>query len=133
MSQPRLGRLVGWRLAVGFSPRVRVSAPSPPAFPRITLRSSASLRSTSPRVEGPTTYNLPVVTQLSEPPDRPSRASRRLSLIVPVLNEESNITTLYQALQPELERLGADWELIFVDDGSTDGSAAAVLKLHGGD
>ena len=74
-----------------------------------------------------------MVTQASDPLDRSPRKSRKLSLVVPVLNEERNIPTLYQAVQAELARIGAEWELIFVDDGSTDGSVAAVLELHGRD
>ncbi|MCS6957544.1 MAG: glycosyltransferase family 2 protein [Aquificaceae bacterium] len=43
-----------------------------------------------------------------------------LSVVVPAYNEEENIPLLYQKLKEVLQRLGEDYEIIFVDDGSTD-------------
>lgn len=57
----------------------------------------------------------------------------RLSVVVPVLNEEGNIPRLYERVRGELQAVCPDFELIFVDDGSTDGSAAAVAGLHAAD
>jgi dolichol-phosphate mannosyltransferase len=56
-----------------------------------------------------------------------------VSIVVPVLNEERNIPLLYEQVRRELEAAGHDFELIFVDDGSTDGSAEAVAALHRSD
>ncbi|MBV6397450.1 MAG: Dodecaprenyl-phosphate galacturonate synthase [Anaerolineales bacterium] len=53
-----------------------------------------------------------------------------LSLIVPVYNEEENIPLLFDAIQKALAPLNQTWELILVDDGSRDGSAAALEKLY---
>ena len=39
---------------------------------------------------------------------------------------------LFDELQSALEPLGREWEAIFVDDGSTDGSFAALTRLHAG-
>ncbi len=55
----------------------------------------------------------------------------KVSVVVPVLNEERNIPLLYEQVRRELEAAGSDFELIFVDDGSTDGSPGAVAALHG--
>lgn len=52
----------------------------------------------------------------------------RLSIFLPVFNEEENLHRLYDALIGSLEPLGESFELIFVDDGSTDRS----LKLLSG-
>ena len=54
----------------------------------------------------------------------------KLSIVVPVLNEERNIPLLYEQVRSELESVAPDFELIFVDDGSTDKSAEAVAGLN---
>ena len=46
----------------------------------------------------------------------------KISVVVPFLNEEENITELYDQLKATLEVMGHPFELIFVDDGSTDGT-----------
>nr|WP_232104354.1 glycosyltransferase family 2 protein [Pseudomonas oryzihabitans] len=54
----------------------------------------------------------------------------KLSLVVPVFNEELAIALFYQAvcIHPELSR--HDLELLFVDDGSRDGSARVLERLQ---
>jgi len=53
-----------------------------------------------------------------------------ISVVVPVHNEERSVALLYDELRSALEPLGTPWEAIFVDDGSTDGSFAALTRLH---
>jgi glycosyltransferase involved in cell wall biosynthesis len=52
-----------------------------------------------------------------------------LSLVVPVYNEEENLPLLMEAICASLGPLNREWEVIFVDDGSTDRSAEAVKRL----
>ncbi len=52
-----------------------------------------------------------------------------LSVVVPVYNEEESLRPLYDALVPVLERLGVRWEIVFVDDGSTDASPTLLRAL----
>jgi undecaprenyl-phosphate 4-deoxy-4-formamido-L-arabinose transferase len=54
-----------------------------------------------------------------------------VSVVVTVLNEEGSLDELYRRLAVSLE--GRDWEAIFVDDGSTDGSFARLRALHDAD
>jgi glycosyltransferase involved in cell wall biosynthesis len=53
-----------------------------------------------------------------------------LSVVVPVRNEERSVALLYDELAAALDPLGESWEAVFVDDGSTDGSFAALTRLH---
>ena len=53
-----------------------------------------------------------------------------ISVVVPLFNEEKTLDALYRELAGVLERRGEPWEVIFVDDGSTDGSRAALAELH---
>lgn len=53
----------------------------------------------------------------------------KLSVIVPVYNEEWNLERLFEAIHQALEPLPHTWEVIFVDDGSQDGSLAALRIL----
>jgi glycosyltransferase involved in cell wall biosynthesis len=55
-----------------------------------------------------------------------------ISVVVPVHNEERSVALLYDELRSALEPLATPWEAIFVDDGSTDGSFAALTRLHNG-
>jgi glycosyltransferase involved in cell wall biosynthesis len=52
-----------------------------------------------------------------------------LSLVVPVYNEEQNLPLLFDAITKSLEPLGRAWEVIFVDDGSRDGSVSVLQSL----
>jgi len=56
-----------------------------------------------------------------------------LSVIVPGLNEERAIPALVERLTPVLDSLDLDWETIFVDDGSTDGTMAVLRALNARD
>ncbi len=51
-----------------------------------------------------------------------------ISVVVPVYNEEANVEPLLATLQDALEGLGRPYELIVVDDGSTDGTAARLRE-----
>lgn len=51
------------------------------------------------------------------------------TIIAPIYNELENIPELYPRLRDVMEQTGQDWELILVDDGSTDGSTQVIHKL----
>jgi len=55
------------------------------------------------------------------------RINGTVSVVIPLLNEKENLKELYPRLKKVLEETGDDYEIIFVDDGSTDGSLD-VLK-----
>ena len=52
-----------------------------------------------------------------------------LSIVVPIYNEIENLNPLYDRLTAALEPLGRDYEILLIDDGSTDGSAEALRVL----
>jgi len=54
--------------------------------------------------------------------------SRKLVVVVPFLNEAENLPVLYERLSRVLAAEPEQFELLFVDDGSTDGSAAWVAE-----
>jgi glycosyltransferase involved in cell wall biosynthesis len=58
-------------------------------------------------------------------PKRPA-----ISVVIPVYNEAQSLEPLYQGLSAALEREGGSYEMIFVDDGSTDGSFSVLRALH---
>ena len=51
-----------------------------------------------------------------------------LSVVVPVYNEEAGLASLFARLYPALDRLGLPYEVIFVNDGSRDRSAALLRE-----
>ena len=53
-----------------------------------------------------------------------------ISVVVPLRDEELTIALLYDELRSALEPLGRPWEVVYVDDGSGDGSWAALTRLH---
>jgi len=55
----------------------------------------------------------------------------RLSIVIPVYNEEAGLQALFDRLYPALDDLGTTYEIILVDDGSRDRSAAALREQYG--
>ena len=50
----------------------------------------------------------------------------RISLVIPVYNEEENLPELFRELTEVLEKLSVSFEIIFIDDGSRDRSGAIL-------
>lgn len=63
----------------------------------------------------------------------PQKLTGLVSVMVPVYNEVDAIPHLYAATHKVLSSLGRPWELIFVNDGSTDGSEAKLDALAAAD
>jgi glycosyltransferase involved in cell wall biosynthesis len=61
---------------------------------------------------------------------RGEAAPLKLSVVVPLLNEEATLEALYGELETALTAAGLEWEVVFVDDGSTDGSYRELVRLH---
>jgi len=51
-----------------------------------------------------------------------------LSVIVPVYNEEQGLQALFDRLYPALDKLGVSYEIVFINDGSRDRSAAILRE-----
>lgn len=60
-------------------------------------------------------------------------SAKDLSIVIPLLNEEENIDLLYEKLGEALDPLGSDYEIIFVDDGSTDRTPELLARLEASD
>jgi glycosyltransferase involved in cell wall biosynthesis len=56
-----------------------------------------------------------------------------LSVVIPLLNEEGNIPLLYQELKEVLSTLDNEYEILFIDDGSTDNSMTLLRDLQSQD
>ncbi|HXF39298.1 MAG TPA: glycosyltransferase, partial [Blastocatellia bacterium] len=56
-----------------------------------------------------------------------------ISVFLPVFNEEDNIELLNLNLTDEITKLGRSYEVIYVDDGSTDDSLAKLREIAAGD
>ncbi|HEY3303198.1 MAG TPA: glycosyltransferase family 2 protein [Candidatus Binatia bacterium] len=57
----------------------------------------------------------------------------RLSVVAPMHNEEGNARVLYEAIRDTLERHGEPYEIIFVNDTSSDGTLAVMKEIAGRD
>ena len=53
-----------------------------------------------------------------------------ISVVVPVHDEEHSVEPLFGELRAALDPLDTEWEVLFVDDGSTDGTFGALMRLH---
>src|SRR3972149_10593616 len=59
-----------------------------------------------------------------------SKLEETVSVLIPIYNEEGNLSLLYDKLQAALQKTERAYEIIFVDDGSTDGSLENLLDLR---
>lgn len=74
-------------------------------------------------------------TEPAAAPARPlSRGSgRSLTIVIPIFNEARGIAALERRLTVVLDRLGRPWDVVLVDDGSTDATLAELKALHARD
>ena len=52
-----------------------------------------------------------------------------VTIVVPLYNEEESLDALYEEVRAAADRLGRSWELLLVDDGSTDGTAERLRAI----
>lgn len=64
------------------------------------------------------------------PPIAPPENEVYLTIVIPVLNEVENIAPLVHEIREALDKSMLTYEVIFIDDGSTDGSFEAIQALH---
>ena len=60
-------------------------------------------------------------------------SSKSLSLIIPVFNEEEVLRTSYERMREAMEKTGYPFEIIYVNDGSRDGSMKILREIAGQD
>jgi glycosyltransferase involved in cell wall biosynthesis len=65
--------------------------------------------------------------------DPAAAAAPEVTVVVPLLNEEATVEPLYDGIVTTLQAAGIPAELIFIDDGSTDGTFAILARLHDAD
>lgn len=73
-------------------------------------------------------HTIEPVISTSEPESTEQQVA--ISFVVPVMNEEQSIAILFEKLSAQLDALGQSYEVIFVDDGSTDNTFAELKKIH---
>jgi glycosyltransferase involved in cell wall biosynthesis len=56
-----------------------------------------------------------------------------VSVVIPLYNEEENVRELHARLKEVLDTIGTDYEVLFIDDGSTDGTLALLQEIQAQD
>ena len=54
----------------------------------------------------------------------------RYSIVAPCWNEEGNLPELYRRIKEVMEQSGGSWELVLINDGSTDRTGQIIRELH---
>ncbi|MQC26799.1 MAG: glycosyltransferase [Chloroflexi bacterium] len=67
--------------------------------------------------------------QKSAPLSAESQKHFTVSVVIPIFNEVKSVPVLHQKLHEAISPLGKEWEVVFVDDGSSDGSLQALEIL----
>lgn len=62
--------------------------------------------------------------------EKPEDSSPEVSIVIPLFNEADNILPLYHALKLSMDKSGRTWEVIFIDDGSTDATYRILKDIH---
>ena len=62
-----------------------------------------------------------------------SEAAPALSVVVPFYNEAGNVTPLFEEIRAVMDAVGRPFEMVFVNDGSTDGTLPELRGLAAGD
>jgi glycosyltransferase involved in cell wall biosynthesis len=63
-------------------------------------------------------------------PQLRQKSSPYVSVVIPLFNEGENIRPLYRSLRSGMDETGFTWEVILVDDGSTDNTFRLLQELH---
>jgi len=72
----------------------------------------------------------PASMESEEKPPEPAPASRPgISVVIPLYNEEGNVAALHEEVKSVCEAEGYSYEIILVDDGSSDGTVEAAKAL----
>src|SRR5689334_7609489 len=90
-------------------------------FCRALARQLTHADSTQSEIEDSSDYSLGTVAEQVSGPE--------LSVVIPVYNELENIPFLYERLTGVLDDAKLDFEIVFVDDGSTDNSAESLNEI----
>ncbi|MDD3818992.1 MAG: glycosyltransferase, partial [Actinomycetota bacterium] len=53
-----------------------------------------------------------------------------VSIVIPVYNERESISKLYEELSKTLSEISVNYEVLLIDDGSTDGTFDELKKIH---
>ncbi|MHB0998967.1 MAG: glycosyltransferase family 2 protein [Armatimonadota bacterium] len=61
--------------------------------------------------------------------EKNSKSITDISIVIPLYNEEDNLEPLYREITENLRKMNRTYEIIFVNDGSTDGSIAILEEL----
>ncbi|HEY7546971.1 MAG TPA: glycosyltransferase, partial [Blastocatellia bacterium] len=94
--------------------------------PRLTLWLAKS-QSICFRLRAVISYSLLMDADTLKPADSTARS---VSVVIPLLDERPTIEELHSRLSAVLRESTRQYEIIFVDDGSRDGSIEAIKKLH---
>ena len=72
-------------------------------------------------------------TEPKAPPDARAAQTVAISAVIPAWNEAESLPELQLELAAALDRLGRSWEVLYIDDGSRDGTDAVVERLAAAD
>ncbi|HUD89399.1 MAG TPA: glycosyltransferase family 2 protein [Xanthobacteraceae bacterium] len=78
-------------------------------------------------VAAPASPTATAVAATASPPDAVRRPAPEVCIVVPTFNERANVPILVERLAKTLA--GCDWEVLFVDDNSPDGTAAVARAI----
>jgi dolichol-phosphate mannosyltransferase len=69
------------------------------------------------------------MSELAVDPNMPAAVSRLLSIVIPVFNEKDSLASLHREIASAAATHKLEIEIVFVDDGSTDGSWPAIREI----